>query len=110
MDDEEAEGKGGGKGCGEEVEEAGCGFEGDEEVVAEDGAGGEGGDGADVVVVVVKGIVEGCEGGEEGGGGMRSRGGGGSEEGAEGFGGGEARVKVLVTVSTTIQESRGQKG
>lgn len=45
-------------------EEAVGGFEGEEELVVEDGAGGEGGEVADFFVVVVEGVVEGDEDGE----------------------------------------------
>ena len=56
-------------------------------------SGGEGADGADLVVIVGEGVVEGEDGGEVGlGGGV----GGGGEVGAEGLGCCEAGVEVLL--------------
>jgi hypothetical protein len=63
-EDEGAEGGEGGEGSCETGEEAVGGFEGEEELVVEDGAGGEGGEVADFFVVVVEGVVEGDEDGE----------------------------------------------
>jgi hypothetical protein len=76
--------------CGEELQEADCGFDGDEGRL-EDVLGGRGSHLADFVVVVIEEVVEGEEEGERLGG----VGGGGGEEGSEGRGGCEASVECL---------------